>query len=207
MKLKIDKNRTIYLILTIISIIFVISIIILTQAILNNNTNEIETNQTTSDKSVVDIKTKEEKEAEINMFAERPSAAKIVNMVNDERSKVGAPPLIQDERLNLSAQAKANDMRDNGYYGHDNPQTGKTGYEYIFDYAPNLCNLAGENIDDVMGLYPNKFAMDDWMGSKTGHREAILDLRYSMIGVGWVELTEPGEFPRYYIVQHFCEVK
>ena len=50
-----------------------------------------------------------------------PDAQEMLELVNQERAKVGAAPLKLDERLNASAQEKADDMQNRDYYGHISP--------------------------------------------------------------------------------------
>jgi len=55
------------------------------------------------------------------------SVAKMHELVNAERVSRGIAPLTLDERLNTSAQIKADDMTSDGYFDHVDPFTGVRG--------------------------------------------------------------------------------
>lgn len=126
----------------------------------------------------------------------RVNAQEMLELVNKERAKVGVAPLVLDERLNQSAQEKANDMTDRNYYGHVSPD-GVHGYSLAENRTKGSCGLVGENI--IKNLYDanSQNTINGWMSSKP-HREAILDPRYTKTGFGISESS---------IVQHFCEEK
>jgi hypothetical protein len=134
-----------------------------------------------------------------------PDAQEMLELVNKERAKVGAAPLKLDERLNASAQEKANDMQNRGYYDHKSPD-GIEGYLLVFKHMPNKCRYASENLAKVStadGKVGNsRFTIDNWMRSTKGHREAILDAKYSLVGFG---ISKQGY--DLIVVQHFCELK
>ena len=67
-----------------------------------------------------------------------PDAQEMLELVNKERAKVGAAPLKLDERLNASAQEKANDMQNRGYYDHKSPD-GIEGYSLVFKQRLFTC--------------------------------------------------------------------
>lgn len=119
--------------------------------------------------------------------------AAINEEVNKERAKTGAKPLELDERLNQSAQLKADDMKQFKYYDHVNPTTGKHGYDYI--KASGLsCRVGGENLtfgDDA------KEVVLSWLGSNA-HREAMLGSEVNLAGYGI-----SGD----YIVLHLCTLQ
>lgn len=122
-------------------------------------------------------------------------------LVNAEREKAGVAPLQMDERLNQSAQAKADDMVANNYYDHESPTTGKKGYTYVDDYAQNACSYRSESLEGGSGAYSTASSMvSDWMGSKS-HRDALLNSRYTLTGIGVVQDRNGG----WLAVQHFCD--
>jgi uncharacterized protein YkwD len=104
----------------------------------------------------------------------------ILNLVNEERAKVGADPLQINEQLDQAAdlhsqdQASINTMSHTGSNGSDmGSRVQDTGYQY---------STAGEN---VAAGYPDAEAvMAGWMGSD-GHRENILDPNFEDLGVGY----------------------
>ena len=134
-----------------------------------------------------------------------PDAQEMLELVNQERAKVGAAPLRLDERLNASAQEKADDMQNRGYYDHKSPDSIE-GYSLVFKHMQNRCRYASENLAKVStadGKVGNsRFTIDNWMRSTKGHREAILDAKYSLVGFG---ISKQGY--DLIVVQHFCELK
>jgi uncharacterized protein YkwD len=117
----------------------------------------------------------------------------ILAEVNKQRARAGAPLVKLDDRLNKSAQAKANDEHVNNYYAHDSPKTGKHGYDWI-DETGIKCkpgtpaeNLASGGRMDAFNLVSAEPTNDDpygsWMSSKE-HREAMLNPGIDVIGFG-----------------------
>jgi len=125
-----------------------------------------------------------------------PDAQEMLELVNQERAKVGAAPLKLDERLNASAQEKADDMQNRDYYGHVSPE-GVHGYSLAENRTKGSCGLVGENIIKNRYDANSQNTINGWMNSEP-HRKAILDSRYTKTGFG----ISKGS-----IVQHFCEEK
>jgi uncharacterized protein YkwD len=119
-------------------------------------------------------------------------ANKILELVNAERQKVGVAPLTSDPRLVASAQAKADEMVANDYFGHVSPVTGVDGYTLI----PNgICVYKSENIS---GYHKSDGSVIiGWLGSKP-HHDTMLDAKYTLTGV-----AANSDI----VVQHFCQVK
>lgn len=132
-----------------------------------------------------------------------PDAQEMLELVNQERAKVGVAPLKLDERLNASAQEKADDMQNRGYYDHKSPD-GIEGYSLVFKHMPSKCRYASENLAEVSTtdskFSSSRFTIDNWMHSTKGHREAILDAKYSLVGFG---ISKQGY--DLIVVQHFCQ--
>lgn len=133
-----------------------------------------------------------------------PDAQEMLELVNQERAKVGVAPLKLDERLNASAQEKADDMQNRGYYDHKSPD-GIEGYSLVFKHMPSKCRYASENLAEVSTtdskFGSSRFTIDNWMHSTKGHREAILDAKYSLVGFG---ISKQGH--DLIVVQHFCQI-
>lgn len=124
-----------------------------------------------------------------------PSVSELLELVNKERAKVGVAPLAIDERLNQSAQRKADDMTKYNYFDHVSPNDGRQGGEYANDTGIK-CIHVSENIRQNVGDLNSSFhAVNAWMKSKL-HREAMLSGKYKSTGFGVSGLN---------IVQHFCE--
>ena len=131
-----------------------------------------------------------------------PDAQEMLELVNKERTKVGAAPLKLDERLNASAQEKADDMQNRDYYGHKSPD-GIEGFSLVFKHMPGKCRYASENLAILLVSISNsREAIDGWMSSTKGHREAILDKKYDLVGFG----VAKNKYGNSLVVQHFCEL-
>lgn len=105
--------------------------------------------------------------------------AELVTLIDGERRRAGRQPLAVDSRLDAAAQRHADDMLARSYFAHRDPD-GKTVRERAreagFDWS-----AIGENIAE--GQQSIKEVIESWMRS-AGHRENILDRRYTRTGVG-----------------------
>lgn len=124
--------------------------------------------------------------------------AGVIRWTNFQREKYGLPPLRENFRLNVSAEAKAQDMFENQYFSHYSPSGSgvgdlveNVGYEFI---------AIGENL--ALGDFENDEALlQAWMDSP-GHRANILNPIYKEIGVAVREDTFEGQ-STWLAVQHF----
>lgn len=123
-----------------------------------------------------------------------PDAQELLELVNAERAKVGVAPLVIDERLNKSAQMKADDMVKYNYFGHMN-HDGTQAYQVVGKVAAGLCTYASENIrDNDEYINTSREAFTAWVNSKP-HHTAMIDTRYSLTGFGIMNDQ---------VVEHFC---
>lgn len=124
-----------------------------------------------------------------------PDAQEILELVNQERQRVGVKPLEVDPRINTSAQEKADDMVNRNYRDHVSPE-GMHGYELVFKHTGGECRRAGENLawrtNNTAGTTRDAF---NWWMSSEPHRKAIQDPKYTKTGIG----VKDGV-----AVQHFC---
>lgn len=123
----------------------------------------------------------------------------ILELVNQERQRLGVAPLSMDENVRKSAQLKADDMVAKGYRQHNIPGTDNW-------YSPEMANLmhragcrtvsenwvSGENMS-------SRGAFRGWMKSEP-HRKAMQDPNYTKIGIGVSGHDGISEVA----VQHFC---
>lgn len=134
----------------------------------------------------------------------------VVELVNQERAKVGLPPLKRSSTLDAAARYHARDMAEDAYFKHD-----------TYDMSGGALVLACGWVDRVSAYYPSwswlgeniaagfntpESVMQGWMGSP-GHKENILNPGYRELGVGyhlggyyghyWVQdfATRPDAFP------------
>jgi uncharacterized protein YkwD len=124
--------------------------------------------------------------------------AEVIRLTNAERVKAGVPELEALPELMDSAQAKAQDMKDNHYYDHYSPVYGSSG-DMIRDFVNMPMKLSGENIVSIAPwANPPQHMVDKWMRSPA-HRGNMLIEEYVYIGVGIVMDAKGG----YYGVQQF----
>lgn len=105
---------------------------------------------------------------------------KVYDLITYNRNNNGAiTKLKRDKNLEKMAMARAKELFEN--YSHTRPN-GKQFYTIMEDLnIENYWNGNGENI--AYGYINAKEVMKAWMESK-GHRENILDKRYTSVGVG-----------------------
>ena len=115
---------------------------------------------------------------------------KIIAQTNFQRYDNGTlTPLIENQKLNQVALAKANDMFKNQYFEHVSPSLvgpGDLAKSFEYDYV-----LVGENL--ILGNFKDeKEVVELWMNSP-GHRANILNERFTEIGVAIVRGTYNGK--------------
>jgi len=106
-------------------------------------------------------------------------AAEVVRLTNAQRAANGCPALTVDSRLTRAAQAHSEDMRERGYFEHDNPD-GQSSFDRM-KAAGYSFRMAAENI--AAGQPTPAAVVDAWMNS-AGHRKNILNCGLTQIGVG-----------------------
>ena len=144
---------------------------------------------------------------------EIPTPEDFLARVNEERAKVGAAPLVIDERINKSAQRKADDMANNDYFDHVSPVDGRHGYEYLVDETGYDCSYTSENIHYI-GYESNysltpvlESAINGWLNSPP-HYEVMIGTKYSLTGFGVARSPQKEDYTyNIYSVQHFCELR
>ena len=119
----------------------------------------------------------------------------IVRLTNIERVKAGLPELEVLPALMDTAQAKADDMLANHYYGHTSPVYGtpgdmiKAAIPAVKSCAENLASWTKTPQEVIAGM------MDS-----PEHQRNMLSSKYTHIGVGIIEGANGG----YWWVQHFA---
>jgi len=112
----------------------------------------------------------------------------IVRLINEERAKVGAPPLEVDPVLMEVARLRSEDMVKRGYFAHTDPVTGEhpqwkmleeRGYPPAAEIATKLLHTTS-----IRSKTPAR-TVRNWMSSQA-HRDIALGSSYSSskIGVG-----------------------
>lgn len=121
----------------------------------------------------------------------------LVELANGDRAQQGLTALTVNPVLVEAAQAKANDMAQNGYFAHVSP-TGVDPWHW-FAQAGYAFDYAGENL--AVDFSDSADVNTAWMNSPT-HRENILDPHYTEIGIATAEGMYRGK-PTIFVVQEF----
>ena len=138
-------------------------------------------------------------------YTEAEAEELIIVLVNDERQQFSLPTLSEDPLLTSLAREHSTSMVENNFFSHD-----RYPGERSFSYGQPPGTIRGENIAMmptrrvIPGPYLSlqevcEWAVSAWMSS-SGHRENILEPRYTKTGVG-VSFSEGGEY--LYITQIF----
>lgn len=101
----------------------------------------------------------------------------VVQLVNEERAKVGLAPLTVDTKAANAAQVRAGELTQS--FSHTRPDG--SSFSTALTQAGASFKGAGENI--AYGQTTPEQAMESWMNS-SGHRANILSSSYTSIGVG-----------------------
>jgi uncharacterized protein YkwD len=112
--------------------------------------------------------------AEVRPFLE----AKMLELVNEERTKEGLKPLVADPELARVARAHSQDMFIRGYFAHVNPD-GKNPFDRM-KAAGVTFRAAGENLALAQTL---EIAHTNLMNSP-GHRANIMNPSFGRLGIG-----------------------
>lgn len=118
--------------------------------------------------------------------------ARILELVNQERVRQGLRPLEHDALLESLAEHYACEMIRYAFFSHVNPVTHSTladraaefGYQYL---------VIGENL--AAGQHSPEQVFESWMES-AGHRQNILDPRFTELGVG---VRSGGQYGIYWV--------
>lgn len=102
----------------------------------------------------------------------------VLKYANAERKAVGASSLVEDKTLHKYAMIRAEEISD--YFSHTRPD-GTTILSKVFEMG--IFYTAAENI--AYGQGSPKEAIDAWMSSTMGHREALLSTNYTHCGIGY----------------------
>jgi uncharacterized protein YkwD len=111
---------------------------------------------------------------------------RVVELVNDERAKVSAPPLKRNTDLDFASRYHSKDMTEDDYFGHDTYD--RSGGNLVFTCAWNTRigkfypSPGGENA--AAGYGSPAEVMSAWMSSG-GHKANILNTSWREIGVGY----------------------
>lgn len=106
------------------------------------------------------------------------SVDKLLAATNSARINTSLAPLAMNQQLNISAQAKADDMVKNNYWSHESPDGSQPWI--FFEKADYKYSAAGENL--AYGFTDSKSTIEAWLKSPS-HRSNLLG-KYKEVGFG-----------------------
>ncbi|WP_349408463.1 CAP domain-containing protein [Pseudalkalibacillus sp. SCS-8] len=113
----------------------------------------------------------------------------VIDLTNQERAKKGLPKLKAHTKLSQVAQAKSDDMLENGYFSHNSPNYGSP-FQMMQEFGVSY-QSAAENI--AAGQRSAEQVVKDWMNSP-GHRRNIMNGELTHIGVGYSTGGNQGSY-------------
>lgn len=105
---------------------------------------------------------------------------RVLELINNERTKHGLSQLSIDMNLSIVARAHSTDMHRRNFFNHINPD-GLSPFDRIKNYGISY-RYAAENI--AAGQTTPEEVVNSWMSSD-GHRKNILNENFKKIGVGY----------------------
>ncbi|GAB2447498.1 CAP domain-containing protein [Streptomyces incanus] len=121
---------------------------------------------------------KETPSSPVAVSEEAVAGAQVLQLVNQERAKVGCSPVAANSSLTGLATAFSRDMADRDFFDHTDPD-GDTPWDRAS--AAGISDLGGENI--ARGQATAAAVMEAWMDSP-GHKANILNCDFKTLGVG-----------------------
>lgn len=122
-----------------------------------------------------------------NLTIDQAAEIKMLDLVNEERAKVGAPALVMDQTLVQIARDHSMDMWQRGYFSHVNPD-GEDPFARMREGGAKFLR-AGENI----ALAPNVEVAHRGLMNSPGHKRNILDPNFRRVGIGIINGGIYGE--------------
>lgn len=116
-----------------------------------------------------------------NLNADSASEQVMLDLVNEERIKMGLKPLVFGNRLRDVALAHAKDMFTRGYFSHYTPE-GTSPFDRMAS-ANISFTVAGENL----AYAPNVTLAHDGLIKSPGHRANILSADFARVGIGVID--------------------
>jgi uncharacterized protein YkwD len=147
----------------------------------------------------------------ISSFAtnpDQPDPNAIFEQINKIRASQGLLPLARNDKLANIAQKRAADMSAADYYAHRSP-SGNYFYD-MFGEQHYLAGFACENLDLEFNKLSDSY-VNAWLGSKTGHRECLLNPLITEAGYATAQIKTSTEtnadVPSYVVVAIYAEPK
>lgn len=110
--------------------------------------------------------------------SESPYVRQVINLVNEERQKAGLPVLEKADDASAAAAVRARELV--ASFSHTRPDG--SAYRTALEQSGASFRSCGENV--AYGYRTPEAVMSAWMSSD-GHRDNILNEKYTDIGVGY----------------------
>lgn len=121
-------------------------------------------------------------------------AKEVLKLVNEERAKVGASPLVLNLMLTSAANVRAEEISE--VFSHNRPDG--SSFSTVFDDLGIEYYCCGENI--AAGLSEAEVVVEQWINSPT-HYKNIIDVKFTQLGVGYY--YDSGSAYKHHWVQLF----
>ncbi|MCI9162898.1 MAG: hypothetical protein HFG59_06520 [Lachnospiraceae bacterium] len=112
------------------------------------------------------------------VIQESPYIRQVVSLVNEERTKAGLTTLEKSDNISLAAAVRAEELTSS--FSHTRPDG--SAYRTVLEQNGVSYRSCGENV--AFGYRTPEAVMSAWMTSE-GHKENILNEKYTNIGVGY----------------------
>ena len=122
--------------------------------------------------------------------------SKMIDLVNQERTKAGLAPYTYDSSLRAAALSHSRDMSQNNFFSHTSPTKGTFSQRLAASGVKHTA--AGENL--ALNGSVDKAHVS--LMNSSGHRANIMSATYTRIGIGIVYNQSKGA---YYITQWFAK--
>ena len=116
-----------------------------------------------------------------NLSVDEEVELRMLELINKERTSVGAPPLVMNERLTKLARSHSEDMWRRQYFSHINLD-GEDPFDRM-EEADIKYRIAGENLALARTVERAHRGLMDSLG----HRKNILDPKFRRVGIGAVD--------------------
>ncbi|MDR3594436.1 CAP domain-containing protein [Clostridium sp.] len=144
-----------------------------------NNVGNTTTNNTSTNVTSVDVQGIPKLPTNYSISIVNSAEDKILQLMNEKRTEAGLKPLTIDNTLVQVARYKSDDMIQNNFFSHTNPDGTKwTNWLHTigYDYTSAGENIACNNTDPVE-------LFNQWWNSP-GHRANMMNEKYTKVGIG-----------------------
>lgn len=116
-----------------------------------------------------------------SLVVDENAEVEMLDLVNEERSKIGISILTPDEKLREVARKHCSDMFARGYFSHYTPE-GKSPFDRMNDGGVEF-GYAGENL----ALAPTTILAMKGLMNSPGHKANILSENFGKVGIGVID--------------------